>query len=225
MLTALIVTLVLQAAQPVGGVRDFAEWRSKQPSQASLFELYSGYRAYLKEKGLTESEITAALLDLEKDRWNRIYANPAPGFNTAPNAFLTEIATTLKPARAGDVGMGQGRNSIHLARLEWEVTGFDIAETGIAVARKSAESAGVRITTISSTIEEFDFGVGHWDLVRTYEGAVWREKAVRGLRNPRSCRLPHRAARWDGARLYGRCHSFPIRVLVQRECEGECSQA
>jgi 2-polyprenyl-3-methyl-5-hydroxy-6-metoxy-1,4-benzoquinol methylase len=183
MLATIIVTLLLQATQPVGGVKDFAEWRSKQPSQATIFELYSAYREHLKQKGLTETEIAAAFLDLEKDRWNRFYANPAPGFNAAPNTFLTEIAKTLKPGRALDIGMGQGRNSIHLATLGWDVTGFDISDTGMALARKSADAAGVRITTISSTIEAFDFGTGQWDLiVGTYEGAEWRQKAVRGLK-------------------------------------------
>ena len=35
---------------------------------------------------------------------------------------------------------------------------FDISETGMAVARKSAEAAGVKITTINSTMEAFDYG-------------------------------------------------------------------
>jgi hypothetical protein len=39
MLATLIVTLVLQATPPVGGVKDFAEWLSKQSPQATIFEL------------------------------------------------------------------------------------------------------------------------------------------------------------------------------------------
>ena len=89
-------------------------------------------------------------LEIERDRWNRTYSNPTPPFNTAPNAFLTDVVKTLKPGRALEIGMGQGRNSVHLATLGWNVTGFDISETGMAVARKSAEAAGVTITTINS---------------------------------------------------------------------------
>ena len=187
MLITLTLVVLLQAAQPAtasaAAVKEFAEWRSQQPAQPQLGELYARYREYLKQKGLSESEIKDVFLDIERDRWNRLYANPAPSFNTAPNAFLTEVVKALKPGRALEIGMGQGRNSLYLATLGWDVTGFDIAETGMAVARKSAEAAGVKITTINSSMEAFDYGVDQWDLiVATYEGASWREKAVRGLK-------------------------------------------
>jgi 2-polyprenyl-3-methyl-5-hydroxy-6-metoxy-1,4-benzoquinol methylase len=35
-----------------------------------------------------------------------------------------------------DMGMGQGRKSVFLAMKGWEVTGFDISDEGLAVARK-----------------------------------------------------------------------------------------
>lgn len=50
------------------------------------------------------------------ERWDRVYSTPTPSFSTAPNAFLVEVAKELKPGRALDIGMGQGRNSIHLAQ-------------------------------------------------------------------------------------------------------------
>jgi SAM-dependent methyltransferase len=153
MLITLALVVLLQAAQPSAAVKDFAEWRSQQPAQTQLGELYVRYRELLKQKGLSESEIKDVFLDLERDRWNRMYANPAPSFNTAPNAFLSEVVKTLKPGRALEIGMGQGRNSVYLATLGWDVTGFDISETGMAVARKSAEAAGVKITTINSSLE------------------------------------------------------------------------
>jgi SAM-dependent methyltransferase len=131
MLITLALVVLLQAAQPSAAVKDFAEWRSQQPAQTQLGELYVRYRELLKQKGLSESEIKDVFLDLERDRWNRMYANPAPSFNTAPNAFLSEVVKTLKPGRALEIGMGQGRNSVYLATLGWDVTGFDISETGM----------------------------------------------------------------------------------------------
>ena len=35
---------------------------------------------------------------------------------------------TLKPGTALDVGMGQGRNALFLARQGWDVTGFDVCD-------------------------------------------------------------------------------------------------
>jgi hypothetical protein len=112
MLITLTLVVLLQAAQPGiapgAAIKDFAEWRSQQPAQTQLGELYARYREHLKQKGLSESEIKLVFLDLERDRWDRTYSDPAPSFNTAPNAFLTEVVKTLKPGRALEIGMGQG---------------------------------------------------------------------------------------------------------------------
>jgi len=93
--------------------------------------------------------------DLEKD-----------GFKTAPNAFLVEAMKGIKPGgEALDVGAGMGRNAIHLAGLGWDVTGIDLSEKGLAVMRANAEKAGLKVRTIKTSYEDFDFGRERWDLV------------------------------------------------------------
>jgi SAM-dependent methyltransferase len=115
------------------------------------------------------------------ERWDRVYSGK-PIFNTAPNAFLAEVVKGLKPGRALDIGMGQGRNAVYLAQLGWDVTGFDISEKGLEAARQSAKAAGVKIAAVRSTMEEFDYRAGRWDLVvGTYVGASWLDKAREGL--------------------------------------------
>jgi 2-polyprenyl-3-methyl-5-hydroxy-6-metoxy-1,4-benzoquinol methylase len=115
--------------------------------------------------------------------WDRAYSDPSLAFNTAPNAFLTEVVKGLKPGRALDIGMGQGRNSVYLAKLGWDVCGFDISERGMELARKSAAAAGVKITTIRASLNDFDYGAGQWDLiVGTYVGVNWLEAAAKGLK-------------------------------------------
>jgi 2-polyprenyl-3-methyl-5-hydroxy-6-metoxy-1,4-benzoquinol methylase len=115
--------------------------------------------------------------------WDRAYSDPNLAFNTAPNTFLTEVVKGLKPGRALDIGMGQGRNSVFLAKLGWDVTGFDISERGMELARKSAAAEGMKITTIKASLENFDYGIGQWDLiVATYEGVSWLDAAVKGLK-------------------------------------------
>jgi len=54
--------------------------------------------------------------------------------------------------------MGQGRNTIFLARKGWKAVGFDPAEDGLDAAREAAARAGVTIEAIESTHEAFDFG-------------------------------------------------------------------
>ncbi len=115
--------------------------------------------------------------------WDNVFSAPAPVFSTAPNAFLVHVVKDLKPGRALDVGMGQGRNSVFLAKLGWDVCGFDISERGMEQARKSAAAAGTKITTIKATLEDFDYGVSQWDLiVGTYVGVAWLKPAARALK-------------------------------------------
>ncbi len=93
---------------------------------------------------------------------NRIYAGP-PEFNTRPNALLVAAVDGVPAGKALDVGMGQGRNSLFLAGKGWEVTGFDVAGVGLQKAKEQAAGAGLTITTVLASDEEFDFGRDRWD--------------------------------------------------------------
>lgn len=111
-------------------------------------------------------------------RFDKMYTSPTPMFRTEPSAFLAKIAEGLKPGKALDVAMGQGRNSVFLAQKGWDVTGYDVSEQGLAIARSNAEKVGVRISTVSKSHADFDFGKGQWDLiVMTFSLASMDDKA------------------------------------------------
>jgi 2-polyprenyl-3-methyl-5-hydroxy-6-metoxy-1,4-benzoquinol methylase len=97
--------------------------------------------------------------------FDRMYTAPVAPFNTEPNAFLVSMTTKLKPGTALDVEMGQGRNALYLASKGWKVTGFDIAEKGLDVARAEAKKRNLQITAVKSSYEDFDFGHEQWDLI------------------------------------------------------------
>jgi SAM-dependent methyltransferase len=122
--------------------------------------------------------------EAEKARWNRVLTSDKPTFNTNPNQFLTEVVSKRKTGTALDVGMGQGRNGIWLAQQGWQVTGFDPADQAVALARKTAEKAGVRLDTSIQQAENFDFGENKWDLILiSYAGGRGLEaKVTRGLK-------------------------------------------
>jgi SAM-dependent methyltransferase len=102
----------------------------------------------------------------ETDRWNYVFGTAAGTFfNPKPNALLAAAVKGVKPGKALDVGMGQGRNAVCLATRGWDVTGIDPAETGLAIARRSALEAKVRITPVLQTAEEFAWGENQWDLI------------------------------------------------------------
>jgi 2-polyprenyl-3-methyl-5-hydroxy-6-metoxy-1,4-benzoquinol methylase len=98
-------------------------------------------------------------------RFNRLYTEFDQVFSHEPNAFLVEAVRGVHPGTALDVAMGQGRNTLFLARKGWDVTGFDIAEEGLKIARAEAQKQGLRIKAVCQGWEDFDFGRERWDLV------------------------------------------------------------
>ncbi|MBC7924327.1 MAG: methyltransferase domain-containing protein, partial [Bryobacteraceae bacterium] len=128
----------------------------------------SKYRKKLESDGLREGAVDRTLRSIdsygEAELYDKIYAD-SPRFNTKPNKLLVSAVKDRPAGEALDVAMGQGRNSIFLAMQGWQVTGFDVAEAGLAKARQLAESGGVKIKTVLSSDEDFDFGQSRWDLI------------------------------------------------------------
>ncbi len=102
-----------------------------------------------------------------RDQYNATYADPAEetNFNHAPNAFLVDFSKDLKPGKAPDVGMGQGRNAIYLAQHGWDTTGIDLSDVGVRSAQNQAKKSGVNLKAIVVDAHEFDFGTNQWDLI------------------------------------------------------------
>lgn len=96
--------------------------------------------------------------------WNDLYSK-REGKDYQFNRFLAETVKDWKPGKALDVGMGQGRNSVFLAELGWEVTGFDISEVGVRQARETANRRGLKIDAQVGDVDKFDYGKERWDLV------------------------------------------------------------
>jgi SAM-dependent methyltransferase len=76
-----------------------------------------------------------------------------------------DFTKTLKPGRALDVGMGQGRNAIYLAQHGWEVTGFDLSDAGVNLAREQTAKLGVKLNASVADAHIYDYGDAQWDLI------------------------------------------------------------
>lgn len=160
---------VQNASDGAAAYRAFQAWQ-KLPANAQLKweETVARYRRKLAAEGLTAAAVERTMRVIEaRDEaalYDPIYAG-APEFETRPNALLVEAVAQRGPGRALDVGMGQGRNALHLARKGWEVTGFDVAAEGLAAARKQAAAERLTIETVHASDEEFEFGAERWDLI------------------------------------------------------------
>jgi 2-polyprenyl-3-methyl-5-hydroxy-6-metoxy-1,4-benzoquinol methylase len=95
--------------------------------------------------------------------WDEAYLHPE--FNEGPSEFVTDVAGALKPGTALDVGIGQGRNAIYLAKRGWKVTGFDVSAVGISQTKVAAKAAHVEVDALLQSSDEFDWGSERWDLI------------------------------------------------------------
>lgn len=170
---------------------EYIRWMAGQPVAARGPNLLETYRQHLAAQGLPAAEIERRLTiirdegqRLEVDRWNRYFTAERPRFNPMPNVFLAQVVEGRTPGMALDVGMGQGRNAVWLARQGWKVTGFDPADQAVALARKNAEALGLSLDAIVARDDTFDFGENKWDLiVLSYVGCgQWADRIERALK-------------------------------------------
>ena len=159
---------------------DFLQWLKKAPQASGPLEILNAYRTAVQSRGLPPEESDrqlAIVLRLMRDRtdawplmFDNIYVSRTPNFSTAPSPLLMAAIDGRAPGRALDVGMGQGRNAVALARKGWDVTGIDISDEGLAVSKANAAMAGVTLTAVHASDREFDYGRDRWDLIAVVYG-------------------------------------------------------
>ena len=81
---------------------------------------------------------------MEAHEWDERYAGTDLVWSAEPNRFVAEEVADLEPGRAVDLGAGEGRNAIHLARLGWQVTAVDFSQ--VALDKGRAVAGDVPIT-------------------------------------------------------------------------------
>jgi SAM-dependent methyltransferase len=157
---------------------EYLEWTKTAEGRTSPRD----YAVSLDEKGVPGPEVRRRLQVIRSQFteqpegiemiYDPLYGKPLTGdltkdgFKTQPNAFLVEAMKGIAPGgQALDVDTGMGRNAIHLSGLGWDVTGIDLSAQGLAVMRADAEKAGLKVRTVKTSYEDFDFGRERWDLV------------------------------------------------------------
>jgi SAM-dependent methyltransferase len=103
-------------------------------------------------------------LDAERELWNERFRQSI-GFKLTANQTLIDAVKGRKPGAALDLAMGQGRNAIYLAKQGWRVTGVDISDEGIRIAKETAAKDKVKLDTIAADLDTWDLGKNRWELV------------------------------------------------------------
>lgn len=166
---AMVTTSGTEQARPGPSLlAEFRAWQKTQPDSDDWARLLDRYRTKLVGDGRSADAADRAIRIItaydEAELYDSIYAKGVD-FNTAPNQFLVDVASTLPAGRALDVGMGMGRNALHLARKGWDVTGFDVSAVGVQHAHATAKAERLTLQAVVAADEEFEFGRAQWDLI------------------------------------------------------------
>ena len=86
------------------------------------------------------------------------YEQPGYYWGKTPSQMCYRVLQLLppeRPLRVLDIGCGEGRNAVFLARNGYHVTAFDASPKGVEKTKQLAADAGVRIEAFVADINEF----------------------------------------------------------------------
>ena len=96
--------------------------------------------------------------------WNQRFGADDYLFGTEPNEWLRQHARVWTAGqRVLCVADGEGRNSVWLAQRGLQVEAFDIAEVGVAKARRLAAAQGVKVDYQVTDCDSFAWREAHYD--------------------------------------------------------------
>lgn len=92
---------------------------------------------------------------MDSTAWDARYAVDELVWGAQPNRFVAAEFSDQPPGRALDLGAGEGRNAIWLARQGWQVTAVDFSPVAVERARKLAMADGVEVTWIVADVADY----------------------------------------------------------------------
>lgn len=109
----------------------------------------------------------------ERDKWNQRYVEGTHGTLPPDSLLIQTFDRYIEPlfpnaGRALDIAGGTGRHANFLAAKGWQVTLTDIAEAGIANARKNAGNLASRIEFRVEDLTQFDGSSASYDLILVF---------------------------------------------------------
>lgn len=100
-----------------------------------------------------------------KEFWNERYAEQEYVYGKAPNKYFQEKLDELRPGRILLPAEGEGRNAVYAARMDWEVSAFDISEEGKNKAEKLAREYKVELDYKVGGLYAMDYREEEFDAI------------------------------------------------------------
>ena len=97
--------------------------------------------------------------------WHERFSTDAYIYGKEPNAFLVEAVGQLPTGKVLCIAEGEGRNSVYLASLGFDVTAWDYAPAGLAKTNRLADEKGVVVKTELQDLADVLWEEEQWDVI------------------------------------------------------------
>lgn len=98
-------------------------------------------------------------MDKFRTQYEKLYEGEEYYWGKEPADFLERLIA-LKPPRRGmkilDIGCGEGKDAVYMAKRGYTVTAFDLTESGIAKTNRLAAELGVKVNAYVDDINSFE---------------------------------------------------------------------
>lgn len=104
-------------------------------------------------------------------KYDTLYQSEGYLWPLRPGRMVKKIVDFgIKPGRALDLGCGDGKNLIFLAKNGWNVDGIDISQVAIEKAKKRSEefSLSQHVNLTTKDVLEYDYYENTYDLIVSY---------------------------------------------------------
>ena len=91
-------------------------------------------------------------------QYQQRYNQAAYYWGLAPSSMCYEVMKLLpptRPMRVLDIGCGEGKDAVFMARCGYAVSAFDIAQSGIDKLRRLADNAGVFVDAFRADVNDY----------------------------------------------------------------------
>lgn len=97
--------------------------------------------------------------------WEARYASSEAIWSGRVNTVVREVAESLEPGSALDLGCGEGGDAVWLASRGWETVGVDLSDTAVARARAAAASVGLEANAVRFVAAD----LSEWATAQTFD--------------------------------------------------------
>ena len=97
--------------------------------------------------------------------WEARYASSEGVWSGRVNTLVREVAESLEPGSALDLGCGEGGDAVWLASRGWRTVGVDLSETAVERARTAAASVGLDANAVRFVAAD----LSEWTTTQTFD--------------------------------------------------------